>query len=43
MIMTVVAVKLPVYSQTAAVTGSAIIVALCVLLLVALVIRSGRR
>jgi hypothetical protein len=42
-IMTVVAVKLPVYSQTAAVTGSAIIVALCVLLLVALVIRSGRR
>jgi hypothetical protein len=30
--MTVVAVNLPVYSQTEAVTGSAIIVASCVLL-----------
>jgi hypothetical protein len=42
-IMIVVAVNLPVYSQTEAVTGSAIIVASCVLLLVALVIRSRRR
>jgi hypothetical protein len=41
--MTVVAVNLPVYSQAAAVTGSAIIVAWCVLLVVALVIRTRRR
>jgi hypothetical protein len=42
-IMTVVAVKLPVYSQTAALVGTAIIIAWCVLLLIAWAIRSGRR
>lgn len=41
--MTVVALKLPVYSHTAAVTGSAIIVVWCVVLLIAMVIRSSRR
>jgi hypothetical protein len=43
MVMTEVAVKLPVYSQAAVITGSAIIVVWCVVLLITLVVRSKRR